>query len=62
MRSAADGAYVEGRWDAATGQWKSRGVLAYDTVYRVTATVTGAVAPARADDDGLPHAGPDEPR
>src|SRR5262245_7759724 len=42
VRSAADGTYVEGRWDRASGRWKSHGVLAYDTVYRVTATVTGA--------------------
>ena len=39
---SVDGAYVNGHWDPATGQWRSRGVLAYDTVYRVTATVTGA--------------------
>jgi len=39
---STDGSNVNGRWNPATGQWKSRGVLAYDTVYRVTATVTGA--------------------
>jgi lipoprotein-anchoring transpeptidase ErfK/SrfK len=39
---SADGTYVKGHWDPATGQWKSRGVLAYDTVYRMTATVAGA--------------------
>jgi lipoprotein-anchoring transpeptidase ErfK/SrfK len=39
---STDGSYVNGRWDPATGRWKSDGVLAYDTVYRVTATVTGA--------------------
>jgi lipoprotein-anchoring transpeptidase ErfK/SrfK len=39
---SADGTYVDGRWDPVSGQWKSHGILAYDTVYRVTATVTGA--------------------
>jgi hypothetical protein len=39
---STDGTFVNGRWDPATGQWKSHAVLAYDTVYRVTATVTGS--------------------
>jgi lipoprotein-anchoring transpeptidase ErfK/SrfK len=39
---SADGVVVDGKWDPAADQWKSRGVLAYDTVYRITATVTGA--------------------
>ena len=39
---STDGTFVNGRWDPATGHWKSHGVLAYDTVYRVTATVRGA--------------------
>ena len=40
--TSSSGGVVQGTWDDAGNDWKSRGLLLYGHAYRVTATVTGA--------------------